>query len=81
MNAKLLLVAALGLTLLIPAGCTNNPQTNNELACAGGVLGGGAVGGLLGNQLGSGKGKQAMTAVGAGAGAAAGTQTGACRSL
>jgi outer membrane lipoprotein SlyB len=61
------------------AGCTQNPQTNRELQCAGGVLGGAAVGGILGNQVGGGTGKQIATAVGAGAGAAAGTQLPACR--
>ena len=61
------------------SACTNNPQTNKELQCAGGVLGGAALGGLIGNQFGAGKGKSAMTAVGAGAGAAAGTQTNACK--
>ena len=61
------------------AGCTQNPQTNRELQCAGGVLGGAAVGGILGNQIGGGSGKQIATAVGAGAGAAAGTQMPACR--
>ena len=64
---------------LAAAGCTQNPQTNRELQCAGGVLGGAAVGGLLGNQIGGGTGKQVATAVGAGAGAAAGTQMPACR--
>lgn len=61
------------------AGCTQNPQTNRELQCAGGVLGGAAVGGLLGNQIGGGHGKQIATAVGAGAGAAVGTQNPACK--
>ncbi len=71
-----LLLAALALAA---AGCTQNPQTNQELKCAGGVLGGAAVGGLLGNQIGGGSGKQIATAVGAGAGAAAGTQMSACQ--
>ena len=61
------------------AGCTSNPQTNRELQCAGGVLGGAAVGGLLGNQIGGGTGKRVATAVGAGAGAAVGTQNPACK--
>ena len=47
--------------------------------CAGQVFGGAAIGGLLGNQVGSGKGKTAATAIGAGAGAAVGTQVGACQ--
>ena len=67
------------LRLLPPAGCTANPQTNRELQCAGGVLGGAALGGLLGNQIGGGTGKQIATAVGAGAGAAVGTQNPACK--
>lgn len=71
----LLSLAAVAVT----AGCTQNPQTNRELQCAGGVLGGAAIGGLLGNQVGGGSGKQIATAVGAGAGAAAGTQNPACK--
>ena len=63
----------------LAAGCTANPQTNRDLQCAGGVLGGAAVGGLLGTQIGGGSGKQIATAVGAGAGAAVGTQNPACR--
>lgn len=70
-----LILAAFGLAM---AGCTN-PQTTREVQCAGGVLGGAAVGGILGNQVGGGTGKQIATAVGAGAGAAAGTQLPACR--
>jgi uncharacterized protein YcfJ len=67
------------LAALTVAGCTQNPQTNRELQCAGGVLGGAAVGGLLGNQIGGGTGKRVATAVGAGAGAAVGTQNPACK--
>ena len=62
-----------------PRAALSNPQTNQELKCAGGVLGGAAVGGLLGNQIGGGTGKQVATAVGAGAGAAVGTQNPACK--
>jgi uncharacterized protein YcfJ len=72
----LLMIAAVALAV---AGCTQNPQTNRELKCAGGVLGGAAVGGVLGNQIGGGSGKQLATAAGAGVGAAAGTQIEACR--
>ena len=67
------------LAAITVAGCTQNPQTNRELQCAGGVLGGAAVGGLLGNQIGGGTGKRVATAVGAGAGAAVGTQNPACK--
>lgn len=69
----------LALAALAGAGCTQNPQTNRELQCAGGVLGGAAIGGILGNQVGGGTGKQIATAVGAGAGAAVGTQNPACK--
>jgi len=69
----------LALAAAATAGCTANPQTNQDLQCAGGVLGGAAVGGLLGNQIGGGSGKRVATAVGAGAGAAVGTQNPACR--
>jgi outer membrane lipoprotein SlyB len=72
-------VILLALAALAATGCTSNPQTNRELQCAGGVLGGAAVGGLLGNQIGGGTGKRIATAVGAGAGAAAGTQLPACK--
>ena len=60
------------------SGCTD-PQTQREVQCAGGVLGGAAVGGLLGNQIGGGTGRQIATAVGAGAGAAVATQNPACQ--
>ena len=60
------------------AGCTSDPQTNRDMNCAAGVLGGAAVGGLLGNQIGGGSGRAVATAVGAGAGAAVGTQRAAC---
>lgn len=73
-----LIVLVLGVALAT-AGCTNDPKTNKELKCAGGVLGGAAVGGLIGNQIGGGSGKQLATAAGAGLGAAAGTQTNACK--
>lgn len=76
MKSGLILLA---LSAVAVAGCTSNPQTNRELECVGGVLGGAAVGGLLGNQVGGGSGKQIATAVGAGAGAAAGTQMPSCR--
>jgi uncharacterized protein YcfJ len=72
-------VVLLALAAVAAAGCTSNPQTNRELQCAGGVLGGAAVGGLLGNQIGGGTGKRVATAVGAGAGAAVGTQMPACK--
>lgn len=71
--------ALIALAAFALAGCTNDPETNREIECAGGILGGAAVGGLLGNQVGSGKGRQAATAVGAGAGAAVGTQLPGCQ--
>jgi uncharacterized protein YcfJ len=76
MNKGLLVLA---FAAIAASACTTNPQTNQELKCAGGVLGGAAVGGLLGNQIGGGTGKQLATAAGAGVGAAAGTQLPACK--
>jgi len=72
-------IAFVAVASLAVAGCTGDPETNREIECAGQVLGGAAVGGLLGNQVGSGKGNAAATAIGAGAGAAVGTQVGACQ--
>lgn len=72
-------LAALGFAVLAVSACTNDPQLNRDIECGAGVLGGAAVGGILGNQVGGGTGKQVATAVGAGAGAAAGTQLPACR--
>lgn len=77
MTKTLILISAA--SLLIAAGCSNDPRTNRQIQCAGGVLGGAAIGGVLGNQIGGGKGKRVATAVGAGAGAAAGTQMSACK--
>lgn len=77
MNKVLLAISLAAVT--VAAGCTSNPNTNRELQCAGGVLGGAALGGLLGNQIGGGTGNQIATAVGAGAGAAVGTQANACK--
>jgi uncharacterized protein YcfJ len=58
----------------VSACSTGNAQTDHELACAGGMLGGAVLGGLVGNQFGGGSGQAAMTAVGAGAGAFAGNR-------
>lgn len=69
----------LGFAALAVSACTADPQTNRNIECGAGVLGGAAVGGILGNQVGGGTGKQVATAVGAGAGAAAGTRLPACR--
>jgi uncharacterized protein YcfJ len=68
-------MALVAVASLAVAGCAGN----REIQCAGQVFGGAAIGGLLGNQVGSGKGKTAATAIGAGAGAAVGTQVGACQ--
>ncbi len=72
-------IAAFGLIIVGVAACTSNPQTNREIECGAGVVGGAAIGGILGNQIGGGTGKSIATAVGAGAGAAAGTQMDACK--
>ena len=73
-------VAVSAAVALAAGGCTNNPQTNKELQCAGGVLGGAAIGGLLGNQIGGGTGNYRSRPRSARAlGAAVGTQTQACK--
>lgn len=70
----------LGIATLAVAGCAApDYQTQRQIECGAGVLGGAAVGGILGNQVGGGTGKRVATAVGAGAGAAAGTRLPACR--
>jgi outer membrane lipoprotein SlyB len=76
MKTGFILLAA---AALAATGCTGDPQLNRELQCAGGVLGGAAVGGLLGNQIGGGTGRQLATAAGAGIGAGVGTQLPACQ--
>jgi len=68
-----------GAATLVLAACTNNPQTNKELRCAGEVLGAATVGGVLGNQVGGGTGKSIAAAAGAGAGAAIATQSADCQ--
>jgi len=76
MRTGLILLAA---AAFAATGCTSDPQLNRELQCAGGVFGGAAVGGLLGNQIGGGTGRQLATAAGAGIGAGVGTQLPACQ--
>ncbi len=79
MKRTVSLIAVSAIAGLFVAGCTANPETNRKLECGAGVVGGAAVGGLLGNQIGGGTGKDIATAVGAGAGAAAGTRLPACQ--
>ncbi len=76
MKTGLVLVATAAFVI---SGCTTDYQTQRQIECGAGVLGGAAVGGILGNQVGGGTGKRVATAVGAGAGAAAGTRLPACR--
>jgi outer membrane lipoprotein SlyB len=68
----------LGFAAVTLSACADT-QTSRNVECGAGVLGGAAVGGILGNQVGGGTGKRVATAVGAGAGAAAGTRLPACR--
>jgi uncharacterized protein YcfJ len=71
--------AALILPFLALSACAPaETYQGRQLSCAGGVLGGAAVGGLLGNQVGGGTGQDIATAVGAGLGALAGTQNSNC---
>lgn len=76
---SLSIAATLAVALAALAGCTADPATNRQMACAGTIFGGAAVGGLLGNQIGNGGGQQLATAAGAGIGAGLGTQTGYCQ--
>ena len=50
MKTTLILLA---LAAVAASGCTQNPQTNRELQCAGGVLGGAAVGAGAGAAVGT----------------------------
>ena len=74
MTRTIVLIAA----AVLASGCTGDYQTNRNIQCGAGILGGAAVGGLIGNQIGGGSGKRIATAAGAGLGAAAGTQAPAC---
>jgi len=67
------MAAALAAMLLI-AGCSNNPSYGNKETV--GTLTGGALGGLLGAQIGHGDGQLAATAAGALAGAFIGNRIG-----
>lgn len=66
------------LLLLALGACAPQTYQERQLSCAGGVLGGAAAGGLLGNQIGAGSGQDIATAVGAGLGALAGSQNPNC---
>lgn len=79
MKKSITVVAAVAMGGLFLAACSSNPQANRQLECGAGIIGGAAVGGLLGNQVGKGSGKDLATGVGAGAGAAVGTQLPACQ--
>ena len=67
---KTAVVCLLGGTLLLAAcGAPTTPtqaQAQNDARCAAGILGGAALGGVLGNQVGSGTGQTLATAAGAG---------------
>lgn len=63
---------ALSIPLLAVSACAPSSNADQDLACAGGVFSGAAVGGFVGNQFGQGTGRNVMTAAGAIAGGAAG---------
>jgi uncharacterized protein YcfJ len=73
-NVKKTLLAAVVAAFGAVACSTGDPETDHELACAGGMLTGAVVGGLIGNQFGGGGGRAALTGLGAGAGAFAGNR-------
>ncbi|WP_170382195.1 glycine zipper 2TM domain-containing protein [Ruegeria atlantica] len=64
-----------GALLLAACGAPTTPtqaQAQSDARCAAGILGGAALGGVLGNQIGAGSGKTLATAAGAGLGMYAG---------
>lgn len=68
------MIKYLGIAVVACIGLSACSTGNRDVDCAGAMLGGAALGGLAGNQLGGGSGKSATTAIGAGAGAVAGSQ-------
>lgn len=73
---KTLIACALGGSLLVAAcGVPTTPtqaQVQHDARCAAGVLGGAAIGGVVGNRFGGGTGNKLATAAGAGLGMYAG---------
>lgn len=73
---KAVLTCALGISLLLAAcGAPTTPtqaQVQHDARCAAGILGGAALGGVVGNRFGGGTGKTLATAAGAGVGMYAG---------
>jgi uncharacterized protein YcfJ len=73
---KTLIACALGGSLFVAAcGAPTTPtqaQAQHDARCAAGVLGGAALGGVVGNRFGGGTGKTLATAGGAGLGMYAG---------
>ncbi|WP_109313371.1 glycine zipper 2TM domain-containing protein [Ruegeria sp. AU67] len=70
------LTCALGISLFL-AACgapptTTQAQIQHDARCAAGILGGAALGGMVGNRFGGGAGKTLATAAGAGVGMYAG---------
>ncbi|MEX0307679.1 MAG: glycine zipper 2TM domain-containing protein [Ruegeria sp.] len=73
---KITITCLLGGTLLL-AACgapttATQAQVQHDARCAAGVLGGAALGGVVGNRFGGGSGKALATATGAGLGMYAG---------
>ncbi len=65
----------IGTLALAACGAPTTPtqaQAQHDARCAAGVLGGAALGGVVGNRFGGGKGKTLATAAGAGLGMYAG---------
>ncbi len=77
---KVLAIATAFGTAVALGGCTQ-PQSGVDANCAGAVLGGAAVGGIIGDQFGKGTGGNLMTAAGVAAGAAAGAQAACPRNV
>ncbi|CUH41991.1 glycine zipper 2TM domain-containing protein [Ruegeria atlantica] len=73
---RVLLTCVLGISLFLTAcGAPTTPtqaQIQHDARCAAGILGGAALGGVVGNRIGDGTGKTLATAAGAGLGMYAG---------
>jgi outer membrane lipoprotein SlyB len=90
MQKMILVLAGLGLGACSTASPYNNSpygqtagygngSTGRNINCGAGVIGGAAVGGILGNQIGKGKGQDVATAAGATVGAALGATRAECQ--
>ncbi len=74
---KISIVAVFAAMGLLQA-CDTTPAEEHQLTCAGATIGGAVLGGVVGNQFGSGSGQDIMTAGGAVAGGIAANNASGC---